>query len=235
MAIWYVARRASRGQQALPPRRVVPVLVAAGLFMQLAGNVSFQWALGEIGLAVTVPLVFGALIIGGAVCGRVVLSEGITSRSAVAMLLLIVAVTLLSVGAEQANAAVALGGPSQRIIVALACGAACLAGLAYAVCNVVIRRVATGSAPLSGTLLILSTTGFISLGVLTFARIGPAGIAATTLEQWGVMIAAGVFNAVAFFSLGRALQIISIVHANTLNASQVAMCAVAGIVLFDER
>ncbi len=235
LAWWMIARRARRGLPALPPARLLPGLLAAGLFMQLGGNVSFQWALGEIGLAVCIPLVFGTLIIGGALLGRIWLGESISHRSALAMLLLVAAVTVLSFGTQDARDAVSPSADNSGLTtVVLATAAACLAGLAYAVCNTVIRRVATGAVSLSATLMVLSTSGVVSLGVLALARIGPGGCLQTTAAQWGVMLAAGLFNAAAFFSLGLALQTVTIVRANTINASQVAMCAVAGLILFGE-
>ena len=49
-----------------------------------------------------------------------------------------------------------------------------------------------------------------------------------------MMILAGLANALAFFALAKSLQLIEVVHVNALNASQVAMAAVAGVVLFNE-
>jgi drug/metabolite transporter (DMT)-like permease len=48
------------------------------------------------------------------------------------------------------------------------------------------------------------------------------------------MLAAGTFNAVAFFSLTRAMQLVPVSYVNIVNASQVAMAAAAGVVLFHE-
>jgi multidrug transporter EmrE-like cation transporter len=74
----------------------------------------------------------------------------------------------------------------------------------------------------------------VSLGILSYARLGWQGIAATSGQQWWVMTAAGVFNFVAFLALAKALQLTTVVYVNALNASQVAMAAVAGVVLFRE-
>ena len=56
----------------------------------------------------------------------------------------------------------------------------------------------------------------------------------TPPEQFGLMIAAGVFNLIAFMALINGLQRTTVVHANAVNASQVAMAAVAGVLLFAE-
>ena len=49
------------------------------------------------------------------------------------------------------------------------------------------------------------------------------------------MLWAGIFNAVAFFLLAKALQHIPVLMVQILNASQAAMAAAAGWMLFDER
>ena len=48
------------------------------------------------------------------------------------------------------------------------------------------------------------------------------------------MAGAGIGNILAFVALTKALQLTTLLHVNLLNASQVAMAAVTGILLFDE-
>ena len=48
------------------------------------------------------------------------------------------------------------------------------------------------------------------------------------------MAAAGVFNLIGFLALIHGLQRTTVVHANVVNASQVAMAALAGMALFHE-
>ena len=48
------------------------------------------------------------------------------------------------------------------------------------------------------------------------------------------MILAGLFNAVAFLALTKSLQLVPVVYFNALNATQAAMGALAGIMLFAE-
>jgi drug/metabolite transporter (DMT)-like permease len=249
-----IAQRASRGLLALPTGRALLPLVVTALCMQLGGNVCFQWSLGVLGLALTVPLVFGALILGGAVAGRIWLSEGITPRATLAMMLLILAVGILSWGAERDHAPVGLGPKSQpasaqrispdaqsesprhsNFVVALAVGAACFSGLCYAACNAVIRRMTGPTLPLSAALMVMSTTGVVSLGLLSLWQLGPVGIAQTSSGEWLSMSLAGIFNAAAFFALGQALQLIPLTRSNLIAATQVALSSLAGVVLFGER
>lgn len=255
VAAWgMIAWRAKRGKPALPPARLVPMLVLTGVFMQVGGNVSFQFALSVLGLAVTIPILFGMLIVGGALCGRILLGEGISSKALVSMGLLLAAVTILSLGAGRdppqkisarpkvTTMAEALAESSTELDarqLATGIGAAILCGFAYALCNVMIRRTSQISTsgqqvPLSATLMILSCCGVVSLGLISFFRIGTDGMFATTSGEFTSMLAAGVLNAVAFFALGRALEMIPIVEVNALNASQVAMAALVGVLFFSE-
>ncbi len=49
------------------------------------------------------------------------------------------------------------------------------------------------------------------------------------------MLAAGTLNLIAFIAIAKGLELTTAVHANMLNASQVAMCSVAGVLLFPEK
>lgn len=229
-----IGHRASRGLPALPSRRLLPTLIGTALLMQLGGNISFQWALPILGLTLSVPLVFGTLIIGGALAGRFYLQEGIVPRTLAAMLVLIAAICVLSWGAENATP-LSLDAAANPWLVTIAVAVTCFSGFCYAACNVLIRRVAGPNMPLSATLMVMSTTGFISLGIVALGRIGWAGIVETTPHEWLAMGLAGVFNALAFFSLGIALERTPVTRTNLINASQVALSALAGMLWFGEQ
>lgn len=233
LAAWLlVAWRAGRGLPALPPRRLVVPLVVTGLVMQFVGNVSFQWSLSLGGLALTVPLSFASLILTGAVLGRIVLGEPIGARSSAAMAVLMLAIAVLSVGAEGATEALTRDATFWTIAVAVLSATA--AGVAYGACGVVIRRTVTARVSLSAALVLLSTAGVVGLGALSLIRSGPAQLLATPADDFAIMIAAGTLNAVAFFAVSAALRHIPVTEVNLLNASQTAMCAIAGVLWFAE-
>ena len=48
------------------------------------------------------------------------------------------------------------------------------------------------------------------------------------------MLAAGVFNAIAFFTLAKSLQLLPVLQANLVGVSQVAMGGLTGVLLFRE-
>lgn len=231
-----VAWAAWQGRPSLPSLRVQTWLFLTGLLAHLGGNVAFQWGLGIVGLAAAVPLTFSMILVGGALLGRFWLGEGITTRSALCLALLCVAVALLGVHTETArpNSGPAAEPEFDPLTKGLAVASILISGIAYAVLGAVIRRTVTGTAGPAPTLFVISVAGVVSLGLISWLRLGTAGLAATTTLDLGIMLQGGLYNAVAFFMLTRALQLIPIAYVNVVNASQTALAAVAGVLFFRE-
>ena len=231
----WVVWQVYRGRSRLPSRRTLWAILAIGLLVQLAGNVGVQWALGIVGLAVTIPAIFGLMILGGAVLGRFWLGERISARSAVAMTVLLASIVLLGFGAPAVGASVAGDGvrPALSWIV-LAVGASCLAGAIYALLCTFIRHAVTQTTTPTAIGMLVPLTAVISLGPICVYRLGVSGILDTSLEQLLFMVAAGLCNTIGFLGLIHGLKRTSVVHANVVTASQVAMASVAGMVLFGE-
>ena len=224
----YLLSRAVRGERVLPPRRILLILMAVAVAVQLGGNLPVQWAFGVVGLAVTMPTVFGIMLTAAAVFGFVFLGERVSRRSMAAIVLLIGSVVLLNMGADEAHRSLS------RPLVLLGVAAGCLAGVMIAALSTTIRFTATARVPISTIVFIITLMGVLSLGPLSIWRLGPAGLIDTRADQWTWMLAAGICNLVAFLAVTKGLQVTTIVHVNVLNASQVAMGAIAGIKLFNE-
>ena len=227
-----VALRYRQGRTVWPSWRTMAMLAAAGAIAQLGGNAAFQWSLRTAGLAIAVPLCSGTMIIGAAVLGRFWLGEGVTPRSALAILVLIISIVVLSLGSSAVHASSEAA--AIAALVPWGAAAACFSGLAYSVLNVVIRRVVTGAVPLSLTLFTVSTVGMVCLGTGALLNSGWGAIASTPPKSLAAMVGAGTINAGAFFLMGRALQWANLVEVNIVSASQNALAAVAGLVIFQE-
>jgi drug/metabolite transporter (DMT)-like permease len=111
--------------------------------------------------------------------------------------------------------------------------AAAASGIAYALSAVVIRSAARTES-IAATLGTISLTGVVSLGILSLWRNGLPTLLATETTALALMLTAGTLNAAAFFALGKSLELTTVAHANMLNASQVALAAIAGVLVFDE-
>jgi drug/metabolite transporter (DMT)-like permease len=246
-----------RRQERLPDWPTMRALVIAALVCQLLGNVVFQWSLGVIGMALTVPLTLGTMILGAAIMGRVFLHEPVTVPMAISLTILIAAVFVLSLGARHIPAdsdrqsledvsptktAASLGNLAERqsleagglVRIVAGVGAACLSGLAYALLGVVIRAVVTDTTSVAMTMVTVTVTGLVALGGLGLITPGISSILNATRLEFSIMVLAGVFNAAAFLALTKALQLVPVAHVNAVNATQAAMGALAGVLIFAE-
>lgn len=239
MTFPWLAVLAFRGINVVPQARTLLALVVTGTFAQLGGNVLFQTALGVLGIALTVPLTLGAMILTGAIIGRFALQEQITWRSAVSMLVLVIAIIVLSVGAghtnlHSSNSATLDTADSPLVAKVLGVASAIVSGFSYALLGAVIRKSVSGHVLLPTTLFVIAIAGTISLGGLSLYRIGIRGMWETEAMDWTLMALAGIANALAFMALTKSLQVVGVVYINALNASQVAMAALAGLIIFQE-
>lgn len=223
-----------RGTSCLPNARMTLGLLVTGVVAHLGGNVAFQWGLGIVGLAATVPLTFSMILITGALLGRFWLGEAITRRAIVAMTILTAAFLCVSIHTEQAKEHPVDAVSHDAATTTLAVAVICLSGLAYALLGASIRRTVTGTTSTAAVLLLISIPGVACLGPLAVWQIGLDGIRSTSGHDVAVMLAAGAFNAVAFFMLSYVMKLIPIAYVNVVNASQVAMAAAAGVMFFNE-
>ncbi len=227
---WVVARM-WRGLPSLPPTRSLLALAAVGLAVQMVGNLGLIWALGVVGLSVTIPVALGVSLSASAILGRIFLGEAVTRRSGLAVGLLITSIVLLKAGADEGTQFLAAG----PLMAGLGVGVAILAGISYASLTVVIRSTAAVVAPAQGVVFVVTGVGVATLGPASLWQLGPTGLLSIPPGMLTLMLLAGGLNLVAFLSITRGLHLISIVHANVISASQVAMAALAGIVLFHEE
>jgi drug/metabolite transporter (DMT)-like permease len=244
---WLIVRW-SKGQRVMPPARVLGILFFGALVTHFLGNTFFQWALGIVGISLAVPILLGAIIVGGACLSRMFLGELVTARAAVSVLVLLVAIGLLAWAAQQrqpvgsaadqtveiAEYALSGHGGSQWTMV-LGVAALLIAGCAFGTLGVVIRYGVKGNSPLSTTTVIVGAIGVVCLGSLAYLRLGWQAMVATPADGLAVMLVAGVCNATAFLSLAKAFQLINVVHVNAISSSQCALAALAGVFLFREQ
>ncbi|MBS0210936.1 MAG: DMT family transporter [Planctomycetes bacterium] len=130
VAALILAVRVARQLPLLATPRLLVGLSVTGLIGQWLGNVGFQIGLKYVGLALSVPLTLGLTIIGGALLGRFWLNEPISRRSVLATLVLLIAVPILTAGAERSGPPEVSPTVSAFWLVAFGVVAACASGLA---------------------------------------------------------------------------------------------------------
>ncbi|MEM0926716.1 MAG: DMT family transporter, partial [Planctomycetota bacterium] len=220
-------------QTSSPSQRPHPLwqFLLASFFAQFFGNAAFQKALGYIGLAASVPITLGTLIVGGAVLGAILLGEPVGRRKLVAMMTLIIAVIILSLPRSESAL------PDEPVsATGILVGSlwAAVSGLSYSFFGVTMRKTLHRGYRASELMFISGLTGTVTLWAYTFAVTGWTTVAATSADQWLMMSAAGLFNFLAFIAITSALRHLPVVAVNLINASQVAMAAAAGVMLFGE-
>jgi drug/metabolite transporter (DMT)-like permease len=227
--LWQVLR----GKTRFPTGRPLVILIAAGLSTELIGNLGVQWGFGVVGMAVMIPADTGFILVSTAILGGFLLGERVTARNLAAIGLLILAVALLGIGASRSAPATAAA-PASPIAIAAAIAVACAVGIVYSLLGIAIRYCVTGAISHSVVVVIITGMGVMVLGPASFISAGATKLFATPLEQYALMFAAGVCNLVAFLALVRGLQLTTVLHVNLLNAGQVAIAAVVGVLLFGD-
>ena len=220
----------TRGEALATSRRLIPRFIVVSLIGQFVGNAAFQIALGTIGLAASVPITLGVLIVGGAILGRVLLREPVRLRTIAAMVMIIIAVVILSHPSTSETPETSI--TSHPVWVGALCAAA--SGAAYALFGAVMRQTMRGGVSAPATMFISGVVGTLSLWAVTLANSGLASLAVVNSSQWLMMAAAGALNFSAFVALSVSLKALPVVAVNLINASQVAMAAIAGVIIFSE-
>ncbi len=232
IAVVVITWQTRAGTIVWPSPHMIVILILTGIAMQLLGNVCFQWGLSLGGITLTVPLSQASLLISGAVLGVLLIHERVSRRSIAAMAVLIVAIAILSFDAGDSFVSLT-GFGETRSVMTIAMGL--IAGLGWGLAGVVIRQAATSGVSTAVTIGLLSSTAIVVLGGGVLLRRGSEWIAAeTSAREFWVTMLAGLFTAAAFFALTSAMKYITIVRANLINASQISLTSLAGILLFAE-
>ena len=229
---WFLVQL-GRGRRFFPSLGWVGLVAGSALIAQFAGNIFQQWSFGVVGLAIAVPAIFSVSLSGGALLAWIFLGETVPVRSVVALVLLILAIGLLSGGAMQAGSLLPEASMEKEKML-LGVAAACVAGAAFAQLGLMLRAAASSGLPPEGVVLVVTGVGAGLLGPISLWRLGSSLLVQTTPQQWAYMLGAGSCNLLAFLAITTGLRWTKLVRANVLNATQVAMGALAGILVFEE-
>ena len=227
--------RAWRRRSGFPSGRPLAILIAAGLGTELIGNIGVQWGYEVVGLSVMVPAYTGFILVAATILGGLLLNERVSLRNLAAVGMLILAVALLGIGSARAAPAAVVRPPASLLAITGAIVLAAAAGTVFSLLGIAIRYCVTGATSHSAVMVIITATGVLTLGPLSFFDAGAARLMATPWQQYAVMFAAGVSNLVAFIALVRGLQLTTVLHVNMINAGQVATAAVIGVLFFSEN
>ncbi|MCL2006142.1 MAG: DMT family transporter [Planctomycetaceae bacterium] len=133
--------RLMQGRYRFTSFRLVCLLVLAAVICQLIGAPLHVLGFAIIGLIITVPLVQSATLLGVAVLGYFIYGDSLSRKRKIAIAILIVAVTVLSIGKEMSAPTPSQGGSGVEagLFLLVAIGTV-IAGVAYAVYLVMLRH-----------------------------------------------------------------------------------------------
>ena len=233
--LWQAWRRRS----GFPSGRPLAILVAAGLATEF-GNIGVQWGYKIVGLAVMVPAYTGFILVSTAVLGGILLGERVSVRNLAAVGLLILALALLGFGSAQAARPTYLATtdalpPASSFMVAAALAVAVATGIVFSLLGIAIRHCVTGTTSYGAVMVIITGMGVLMLGPLSLYSAGATELMDTPWQQYALMFGAGICNLIAFFALVRGLHLTTVLHVNMINAGQVAIAAVLGVLFFGEN
>jgi drug/metabolite transporter (DMT)-like permease len=230
--LWAIFRRC-RGLRVFPAKSEVGILLGVGLAVQLVGNLGSFWTMGKVGLVISIPTISGSQLLACALFGWLILGERVSFRTDVALGALLVALILLGFGAQAARDSLDSSGTTEAMVV-LAVGVSLAVGVVYAVMSIAMRRSMNASVEKCAILFLISGMGVSTMWPLSFYREGLPAMLATPPRALTWMAAASFFNLLGFLGFTKGLQLTTVVHANFLNASQVALLAVVGMAFFAE-
>ena len=153
------------------------------------------------------------------------------------MAILVTAVVVLSTGGKEAFAQLkrTLEAPdSNPYLLALAVGAVIVSGINYGFFGAVIKVVGNRDVSQPAIMTIISVTGFLFLLVISAFNGSWEVERNLEAEHLLQMTLAGICNAIAFVALVSAIKILSVTRYNLVNASQAALGAITGAVIFHE-
>ena len=219
------------------PRNLALGLVLLSMTSHFLGNVGFQWSLNKIGISLAVPICLGVLIVTGALVDWWFLKDRPSRRTIWSMMILISAVVVLSTGGKEAFAQLkaTLDDPDANpYLLVLAVGAVIVAGVNYGFFGAVIKVVGNRGVSQPAIMSIISTTGFLFLLIISAFNGSWEVDRNLEFDHLFQMALAGICNAVAFVALVSAIKLLSVTRYNLVNASQAALGAICGAVIFHE-
>jgi len=123
-------------------KRLILYIILAGIICQLIGAQLQVLGYDVIGLVIAVPIIQASVLLGVALLGYFIFGDLLSRRRKIAIAILIVAVTILSIGKELTNTEEVQAGSEigAGIFLLVAVGAV-IAGLAFAIYVVMVRYV----------------------------------------------------------------------------------------------
>ena len=210
------------------------LLFGVSCLMQVLGNITYIWLFDMAGIAIALSCVWTGGLFSAQTFDLVCLKERFNVRTFIGLSIVLAAVCCIGIGLGQsANTLTSLSKYGAGAIALIILGGL-LVGIMNSSTMASVRVAHKNNVPFWVPILLVPGSGTIVLGILSWMEHGSGILTALTYQQFGVAFLAGVANLIAFAALVKGLGTTSLAYMNLLNASQVALGALAGIFWFME-
>jgi len=228
---------AVRRQYVWPSWQWIVFLLIGGFVCEFVGARLHLWAIGTIGLIVSLPLLQASNIVCSAGIGHSFLGERVSGRCKLAMGVMLAAICCLFFGpapsdAEQSSQQIAgntllLGGIG-----------AIVAGVAYSVYIVFLRRSSNSrQVPISFIAVEITGIGVVIFG-FEFIRDHSYQISALwsdiPAQVWWLVIVAGLFNMIGFLFQITGIRYTLVARAQMISVAQIVVGTLFGVFFYNE-
>ncbi len=210
------------------------LLFGVSCLMQVLGNITYIWLFDMAGIAVALSCVWTGGLFSAQTFDLICLKERFNLRTFVGLTIVLAAVCCIGIGLGQSEHTLDSLSHYGIWAIAIIILGGLLVGIVNSATMTSVRVAHKNSVPFWVPVLLVPASGTVVLGILSLMEHGSGILTALTYHQFGVAFLAGVANLIAFAALVKGLGTTSLSYMNLLNASQVAMGALAGIFWFME-
>lgn len=210
------------------------LLFVVSCLMQILGNITYIWLFDMAGIAIALSCVWTGGLFSAQTFDLVCLKERFNVRTFIGLSIILAAICCIGVGLGLSAHTLSSLSKYGAGAIALVILGGLLVGIMNSSTMASVRVANKNNVPFWVPILLVPGSGTIVLGALSLMEHGSGILTALTYEQFGVAFLAGIANLIAFVALVKGLRTTSLAYMNLLNASQVALGALAGIFWFME-
>lgn len=231
-----------------PSFKMIVAMIIGSFFCQFVGARYHLWAFALIGMVLTVPLIQCVMILGVTSLSIPFLGERMTRLKWITTIILIVAVTLLTIsqfglsGAEEETLETGTGVSLHSTLLGIM--AAVIAGLGYVIYNVITKRVmrpptsadVASKPPMPASLMmcLVCGVGMVTSSISLIAQEGVSAFWSVPPICWGIALGAGLTNFLGFCFRAISFRKVSVSKIIFVSSFQIVALAIVGVTVFNE-
>ena len=246
LIIYWTIRR----QYHWPALKWIVCVLIGGFFCQYIGARLHLWAIGTVGLVVSIPLIQAANMSGAAGIGRVLLGDRISTHCQIAMVIMLAAMCCLLFGPNQPDeksaATTAQIGEAQELSAQPVVGktlllggiGALVAGFSYSVHIVLLRKASVSrQIPVTFIAVQITGTGAVIFGFEFLQENGFHLVAIwenVPLRAWWLILLTGFLNMIGFLFQINGVRYTVVARSQMIAVAQIVIGTLFGVFFYRE-